>query len=98
MTGKNDGKAGVDRGQAVPLYHQIFLQLREEITSGERAFGSRLPTEQELTKEYEVSRITARRALEELADHQFVERKRRVGTHVIFRAPARPIHGNIEQA
>lgn len=98
MTGKNGGKAGVDRGQAVPLYHQIFLQLREEITSGERAFGSRLPTEQELTKEYAVSRITARRALEELADHQLVERKRRVGTHVIFRSPARPIHGNIEQA
>ncbi|RED16773.1 GntR family transcriptional regulator [Parasphingopyxis lamellibrachiae] len=98
MTGKTDSSGAVDRMQAVPLYHQIFLQLREEITSGERAFGSRLPTEQELSKQFAVSRITARRALDELAENQLVERKRRVGTHVIFRSPARPIQGNIEQA
>jgi len=84
--------------QAVPLYHQIFLQLREEITSGERAYSSRLPTEQELSLSYGVSRITARRALDELAENHLVERKRRVGTHVIFRPPATPIQGNIDQA
>lgn len=88
----------VDRDQAVPLYHQIFLQLREEITSGERAFGSRLPTEQELSAQFGVSRITARRALDELAENNLVERKRRVGTTVIFRSPAKPFQGNIEQA
>lgn len=89
---------GVDRMQAVPLYHQIFLQLREEITSGERRFGSRLPTEQELSAQFGVSRITARRAFDELAEHHFVQRKRRVGTTVIFRPPAKPFQGNIEQA
>ncbi|PQM29058.1 GntR family transcriptional regulator [Sphingopyxis lindanitolerans] len=90
--------SGVDRLQATPLYHQIFLQLREEITSGERAFGSRMPTEQELAEGFGVSRITARRALDELAHTHLVERKRRVGTHVIFKSPARPIEGSIEQA
>src|SRR5690606_25168684 len=84
--------------QAVPLYHQIFLQLREEITSGERAFGSRLPTEQELSGQFGVSRITARRALDELAENHLVERKRRVGTHVTYRSPAKPLQGNIEKA
>ncbi len=88
----------VDRLQAVPLYHQIYLQLREEITSGERAFGSRMPTEQELSAAYDVSRITARRALDELAEQHFVERRRRTGTHVIFQPPARPLEGSIEQA
>lgn len=88
----------IDRLQAVPLYHQIFLQLREEITSGERAYGSRMPTEQELSAQFGVSRITARRALDELAENQLVERRRRVGTHVIFRSPAKPLQGNIEQA
>ena len=58
----------VDRMQAAPLYHQIFLQLREEITSGERPLGSRMPTEQELVEQFSVSRITARRALDELAE------------------------------
>lgn len=98
MNGRNDETVAIDRMQAVPLYHQIFLQLREEITSGERAFGSRLPTEQELSAQFSVSRITARRALDELAENHLVERKRRVGTHVVFRSPAKPLQGNIEQA
>lgn len=94
----NDESGSVDRMQAVPLYHQIFLQLREEITSGERAFGSRMPTEQELSAQFRVSRITARRALDALAENHFVERKRRVGTTVIFRSPAKPFQGDIDQA
>lgn len=98
MASRNQAVAAVDRDQAVPLYHQIFLRLREEITSGERAYGSRMPTEQELSASFGVSRITARRALDELADNHFVDRKRRVGTHVIFRSPAKPFQGNIEQA
>ncbi len=98
MTGFEDHAATVDRLHAVPLYHQIFLQLREEITSGERAFGSRMPTEQELAASFGVSRITARRALAELAETQLVARKRRVGTTVIFQSPARPIEGSIDQA
>lgn len=92
-----DGSA-VDRAQAVPLYHQIFLQLREEITSGERAFGSRMPTEQELSAQFGVSRITARRALDELAENNLVARKRRVGTTVLFKSPAKPLQGDIDQA
>lgn len=96
---KSAGPAGaVDRGQPVPLYHQIYLRLREEITSGERAFGSRLPTEQELSAQFDVSRITARRALDELAENGMVARRRRTGTTVTFRSPARPIEGDIEQA
>ena len=98
MTEAEDQAASVDRLHAVPLYHQIFLQLREEITSGERAFGSRLPTEQELAASFGVSRITARRALAELAETHLVDRKRRVGTTVIFQPPARPIEGSIDQA
>lgn len=82
----------------MPLYHQIFLQLREEITSGERSFGSRLPTEHDLSLQFGVSRITARRALDELADNDFVERRRRIGTIVRYRPPAKPFRGNIEQA
>lgn len=93
-----DDIPAIDRLHAVPLYHQIFLRLREEITSGERAQGSRMPTEQELAAAFGVSRITARRALAELASTSLVVRKRRVGTHVTFEPPARPIEGSIDQA
>jgi GntR family transcriptional regulator len=96
MTNKNN--RALDREAAVPLYHQIFLQLRDEILSGQRVHGSLVATEQELAGNYSVSRITARRALDELAQHNFVARKRRVGTTVIFRAPAKPIEANIDQA
>jgi len=88
----------VDRDAAVPLYHQIYLQLRDEILSGERPLGSLLPTELELSEIYSVSRITARRVLNELALNHYVERKRRIGTCVTFRTPATPIEANIDQA
>lgn len=88
----------VDRDAAIPLYHQIFLQLRDEIVSGRRGYGSAMPTEEELSALFNVSRITARRVLDELAQHNFVARKRRIGTTVIFRSPVRPIEANIDQA
>ena len=88
----------LDRDAAVPLYHQIYLQLRDEILSGERPFGSSLPTEEVLAEMFAVSRITARRVLNDLALNHFVERKRRLGTRVTFKSPAKPIEGNIDQA
>src|SRR3546814_21093484 len=93
-----DGTTGVDRLQPVPLYHQIFLQLRGEIATGERAVGSRLPTEQELSESFGVSRIAARRALDALAQAGLVAPKQRVGTIVIFPPVAKPIEGDIDPA
>lgn len=83
---------------AIPLYHQIYLALRDEILSGQRPFGSAMPTESELIDTHGVSRITARRALDELAQHGLVERRRRIGTRVSFRVPIMPIEGHIDQA
>jgi GntR family transcriptional regulator len=91
-------QAFVDRDTAIPLYHQIYLQLRDEILSGQRLFGSAMPTEQDVSAMFNVSRITARRALSELAEHNFVQRKRRLGTRVTFQSPAKPLEANIDQA
>ncbi len=88
----------LDRDAAVPLYHQIYLMLRDEILSGQRPYGSAMPTEAEVSETYGVSRITARRVLGDLADQNYVERKRRLGTRVIFRSPAKPLEANIDQA
>ena len=88
----------VGKNLPVPLYHQIFLLLRDEIISGQRPHGSLVPTEQELSRTYGVSRITTRRALDELAQNRMVERKRRVGTRVIYRPASPPIEASIEQA
>ncbi|WP_343070952.1 GntR family transcriptional regulator [Novosphingobium jiangmenense] len=88
----------LDREGAVPLYHQIYLALRDEILCGQRPFGSVMPTEQQLSAQYKVSRITARRVLGDLAEQHYVERRRRLGTRVIFTSPAKPIEANIDQA
>jgi GntR family transcriptional regulator len=98
MQANTKRESAIDRSAAVPLYHQIFLQLRDEILSGQRAFGAAIGTEKELSQTYSVSRITARRALAELAQNNFVARKRRVGTTIIYRLPAKPFEANIEQA
>ena len=98
MKASNKRANALDRSAAIPLYHQIFLQLRDEILSGQRACGSPVATEKELGQTYAVSRITARRALAELAQNRFVARKRRVGTTVIYRPPAKPIEANMDQA
>jgi GntR family transcriptional regulator len=82
----------------MPLYHQIYLQLRDEIVSGQRGHGSLLPTEQDLAAMFAVSRITARRVLDDLARQHYVVRRQRIGTTVTFQAPARPIEANIDQA
>jgi GntR family transcriptional regulator len=89
--------AVLDRDHATPLYHQLFVQLRGEILSGVRPHDSALPTEHELAAQHGVSRITARRALDELAAHGLVQRKRRVGTTVSFRNPQQPIEADIRQ-
>ena len=94
----SEGKTAVDRDAPIPLYHQIYLQIRDEILSGQRPYGTILPTEQEMTELFSVSRITARRVLNELAQNNFVERRRRLGTRVIFKSPGKPIEGDINQA
>jgi GntR family transcriptional regulator len=67
---------------------QVYLVLRDRILSGAAGFGARLPTEIELAETHGVSRVTVRRALGELARERLIERRRSIGTRVIYRSPA----------
>ncbi|MCH7537931.1 MAG: GntR family transcriptional regulator, partial [Proteobacteria bacterium] len=51
----------------IPLYHQIYTALKDAIMNGTITFGDKMPTEQQLVSVFDVSRITAKRALDELA-------------------------------
>lgn len=79
--------AYVDEGLRTPLYHQIYVLLREKIVSGAYGDGERVPSEHELEKIFSVSRITAKRALDELAAEGLVSRRRGTGTVVTFQPP-----------
>ena len=65
-----------------PLYHQIYLVLRDKIRTGALPPGAILPGEHDLAAEYGVSRITVKRALNELAADGMVTRQRGRGTQV----------------
>ena len=55
-------------------YQRVQLALHDEIRRGGRAAGSRLPPERALAEHFSVSRVTLRRALEELATAGVVSR------------------------
>jgi len=86
----------VDDRLPTPLYHQVYLVLRNKILSGDYGFDETVPGEQETTEMFGVSRITAKRALNELADGGFVKRERGRGTRVIYRAPTPPVEASVE--
>lgn len=86
----------LDTTARLPLYHQIFVILRNRIYGGEITPGDLVPGEQELCQEFGVSRITAKRALNELADAGLVVRERGRGTRVIKRPPAPAVTASIE--
>ena len=67
---------------APPLYYQLKELLEEKILSGEYEPGYMLPSEQELEKQYSLSRITVRQALNELSMEGLILRKRGRGTIV----------------
>ena len=79
----------------VPLYQQIFVILQNKIQSGTLEPGDPVASEQELCAEFGVSRITARRALNELAERGLVERQRGRGTRVL-QSPAQPVRASID--
>ncbi len=74
---------------------QVYLVLRDRILSGAVAFGAKLPTEHELAAVHEVSRVTVRRALGELARERLIERRRSAGTRVIYRPVLAPMTADI---
>jgi GntR family transcriptional regulator len=74
--------AAVRTRRAIPLYHEIEVELRKLILSGELAAGSLLPTEPQLQASFGVSRATVRKAIEELVLAGLIIKRQGVGTFV----------------
>ncbi|MGW1782630.1 GntR family transcriptional regulator [Streptomyces sp. NPDC002143] len=66
----------------VPLYVQIRREIEAKIRAGDLPPGARLPTEKDLSTQYGVSRATAQRVLNDLAESGLAIRRRRHGTFV----------------
>jgi GntR family transcriptional regulator len=64
------------------LYSRVETVLAAEITDGDLKVGQQLPTEDNLIARFEVSRITVRRAIQNLVSRGMVEIRRGKGTFV----------------
>ncbi|HWQ83072.1 MAG TPA: GntR family transcriptional regulator [Anaerolineales bacterium] len=74
--------AAVDPHSPVPLYYQIYLDLRQMIQREVIPPDGMLPPEMEICQAYNVGRQTVRQAIARLVDEQFVERFAGRGTFV----------------
>lgn len=72
----------VSRSSPLPLYHQVELDMRQRIRSGEWRRGEQIPTESELCTVYGASRVTIREAIRRLTVEGLLIRRRGSGTFV----------------
>jgi len=95
---KNLGpNAGLDSHVPTPLYYQLYSLLKKQIEDGTIGYGAQLPTEQELGEAFDLSRITVKRAMDELAAESLVERRRGRGTSVIYKYKPKAVKAPLVQ-
>jgi DNA-binding GntR family transcriptional regulator len=70
----------IDRDSFEPAYNQLVNILRRKIALGEFRPGERLPSEAELCSQYQISSITARRAIKILVEQDIAETHQGQGT------------------
>lgn len=72
----------LNKNSATPLYRQLSARLAEQIQNGEYQLGDKLPSEREFSEQLNVSRITARQAIEALLESGLIYREQGRGTFV----------------
>lgn len=72
----------IDKNSKLPLHFQIYENIKEQIENNRLNPGDLLHSETELQELYDVSRITIRRAIQDLANDGYVVKKRGKGTFV----------------
>ncbi len=80
----------LDRSSPLPLWAQIADDLRRRLVAGE--FEDHFPTDEELTRDYEVSRQTVREAVRSLIQDGLVVRQRGRGSSVAQPILEQPLH------
>ncbi|MDQ0252725.1 GntR family transcriptional regulator [Evansella vedderi] len=72
----------LQHNSVIPLYHQLKEILKASIDNGIWNPGDKIPSENELMSQYEVSRNTAKKAIEELVQDGILYRVQGKGTFV----------------
>ena len=72
----------LDMNAETPLYMQLKEAIKAAIKDGTYPDNEKIPTEIELSEYYDVSRITVRRAVEELCQENYLVKRQGKGTFV----------------
>lgn len=72
----------LDKSVPIPLYFQLKELILSEIKNGNYPSGSLIPTENELSEAFEISRTTVRQAITELVQEGWLYRVKSKGTFV----------------
>ncbi|MFT2092749.1 GntR family transcriptional regulator [Paraglaciecola sp. 2405UD69-4] len=88
---KSEWEAAVDSSSKEPLYHQLYVLLKNSITNGSAEYGRQMPTELQLSEAFDVSRITVKRAMDDLAAENLIARRRGKGSHVTYQYVHEPV-------
>lgn len=71
-----------NRQSPTPLYKQLYTLLRSSIEKGDFAEGDSIPPEMDLAQQYNISRVTVRRAMQLLVDEGLILRQAGKGSFV----------------
>lgn len=72
----------MDKNSPVPIYFQLKQAIEKLIESGTLTVGEPLPSENELSRAFNISPMTVRRAMAELVNEGYIYRERGRGTFV----------------
>ncbi len=72
----------LEKNSQLPLYAQLMKEIKDMIQSGQYKAGDQIPTEIELSQQYQVRRITVRRTIEELCIQGVLVKRQGKGTFV----------------
>ena len=73
----------LDKESSVPMHHQLYSLIKDQIQSGVLAPYEVLPSENEMQRIFGISRITVRRAISDLAHDGFLRKHHGKGTVVL---------------
>ncbi len=79
------------RDLPLPPYARIKQHIVEQIEAGEWGVNDQVPSENQLAAQFDVSRMTARRAILELVQDGILVRSQGLGTFVTEQKPALPV-------
>lgn len=72
----------IDKNSPIPIYYQLKELIKEEIRSNKYKSGTQISSESEISKKYNISRMTARHAIDRLVNEGVLYRIQGKGTFV----------------